>query len=371
MTSPTYDPTESDWATRYDVVENPRKHGIDTSVEGGAFASVRVPAWHRLGVVAEFQVSASRLLEMANADFPIFRGPITTRVEVPIAPGSPIHVFKEATDPRRFNICRTHPVSGDLEILGQASDGYPLWTPRDVLVGFGDGIVAYGEPTVSTCGVLDGGRQVFMAFELPTDVTVGGMEREMRLWMVVSTSFDQSAPTMAMVTPIRTVCANTLRVGKIEALGRFSVRKTRNAELATAQARSALDLVMPVTDVFQAEAEAMLSVQVTNDKFAEIIADQFGPGEEPSKRAQGLWETKQTKLMELFTKADTQANIRNTGYGAYNAVIEYCDWETRVRGAGDRDAARFRRSVIDAADAVTQPKRWMREVILDMAGASA
>lgn len=375
MTSPNqpgYDPTVNDWASQYDTAENPLKHGIDETVTGGAFASVRWGAWHKLGVTMPAGTTAPQLLKAGGADFPIYQAPIQTRLEVPISPGSPIKIFQYAEDDRRVNICRTHPETGELQILGQASPGYQLWTPYDVLVGFGDAILEYGEPTVSTCGVLDEGRRVFMSFELPADIRPGGLADEnVRLWLVVSTSFDQSLPTTARLTPIRAVCANTLRVGARKAISEFKIKRTRNADLNAMQAKTALGLVDPFLDALNAEAEALLKTHVTNMAFETIIANTFGPGEEPSKRAQTVWDEKRTKLMDLFTTADTQANVRNTAWGALQAVTEYCDWETKVKskpGITD-DEIRMWRSV-DGEKSVTSPKEQMARVLLELAGAA-
>lgn len=369
MTDPIeYDPTVSDWGSKYDVAEGPN-HQIDESVTGGAFASVRVPAWHKLGVVVEHQVSAEQLLKLGHADYPIFRAPITTRVEVPVAIGSPLTMWKEATDPKKVNICRLHPQTQKLEILGQASPKYPLWTPKDVLVGFGDAILKQGAPTVSTCGALDGGRRVFMSFKLPRDVQVGGMADEStQLWLVVTTSFDQSEPTAATITPIRAVCANTVRAGIAAAKARFTIRKTSNADLQAAQARTALGLVEPFVAEFQQQADTLLDLHVTNARFEQIIQAEFGPGEDASKAQLSRWEPKHDKLMELFVTAPTQANVKNTGWAALNAVGEYADWFMKIKkSSGDPDAVRFARS-IGGNKSVEKPKDTMLRALLALAG---
>jgi phage/plasmid-like protein (TIGR03299 family) len=366
--SPEYDPTVNDWGTKYDVKEGPN-HQIDETVTGGAFASVRQPAWHKLGVVVNEPVSAGKLLQLAKCDFDILRAPITSELEVPISPGSPLKVRKTATDTKRVNICRVHPETNELQILGQASPGYPLWTPRDTLVNFGDAILNYGEPTVSTCGALDEGRKVFMSFELPKEIHVGGvLDEQVRLWLTVSTSFDTSLPTMAMISGIRTVCANTLRVGKMKALSTYKVKKTKNAELAAEYARDALGLVLPYMDEFQEVANQMIATHMTNDQFRKIIEKEFGPGEDPSKKALTSWAEKESQLMALFADADTQANARNTAWGALNAVGEFADWFTKATGdPAQADAKRFTRSIF-GEKSIADPKDNMARVIREFCG---
>jgi hypothetical protein len=91
MTSPNFtqydpstDPTVSTWGgSAYDRAENNVTHNIDESVPGGAFASVRAPAWHNLGTVHDKQVSALELLKSAYGDYEVFKSPDFAHVERP------------------------------------------------------------------------------------------------------------------------------------------------------------------------------------------------------------------------------------------------------------------------------------------------
>lgn len=374
---PGYDPTIEDWAKRYDVAENPLRHGIDTSVTGGAFASVRNPAWHQLGVVKTEQCSALELLQAAHADYPILRAPIRTgelEVEIPTVEGMPPMFVKyaDAVDERRTNICRVHPETGQLQILGQASKDYPLWTPRDVLVGFGDAILGTAKPNVSTCGVLDDGRRVFMSFELPEAIKISSELGEyIRLWLVVHTSFDTNTPTYANLTPLRPVCANTLRVGVREQIARYTIRKTKNADLQAAQAREALGLVKAFTEELVGNATKLLQVKVSKDLFVDIIRRNWGPADDADKKTVTKWEEKENQLVGLFSTADTQANVRGTAWAALQAVTEERDWFSKVNGSkgkteGELDAIRFRRS-LEFEKSVTDPKDLMFKELMALA----
>lgn len=365
MTAP-YDPTISDWGAKYDVAEGPN-HNIDETVTGGAFAAVRDPAWHKLGVVVDHQVSARELLRLAHCDFPIYQAPIRAELDVPLNPGSALKIKRTAVDDRRYNICRLHPETNNLQILGQASKDYPLWTPEDVLVGFGDSIIETGAPTVSTCGALDSGRQVFMSFELPEHIKVGGMtDEEVRIWLLVHTSFNQSAPTTASLVTIRSVCQNTIRAGLAAKISQLKLKKTKNADLQAAQARTALGLVQPHMEEFQRRADALIETALTTDTFTKIIEKEFGPREDASKTAQTVWDEKKGKLIELFTEAPTQANIKGTAWAGLNAVGEYVDWMTKVKN-DQGDETRFKRSIF-AEKSTENPKAAMRRALFEFAG---
>jgi phage/plasmid-like protein (TIGR03299 family) len=376
MTQP-IDPTISQWGNTVDPAEAPC-HGIDETVTGGAFASVRDGAWHGLGTVwlpeqHDGRLPTSReLLREAKCDFPIYTNEILAQVERRDSEGLLLDV-EIVADNRRVNLLRDHPETGRAQILGQVGKGYPLWTPEEILCGFGDGILQYGEPTVSTCGALDEGRQVFMAFKLPKDIKVGGLSDEMiQLYLVTHTSFDGSTATTARLTSIRTVCRNTLEAGKRVAVSEYRIRKTRNAKLAVIQAQTALGLVAPYLADVQAEADAMITTRITKDQFQAIITKEFGPGEDPSKKAVAAWAPREQKLMELFTTADTQANVRDTAWGAFNAVVEYADWEMNLQGSKgmtDQQVAtgKFKRSLF-GDPTVVSPKIAARRVFRDLSG---
>jgi phage/plasmid-like protein (TIGR03299 family) len=371
-TSPNYDPTFKAWGTQYDVAENKLRHGIDETVTGGAFASVNYGAWHSLGVVRE-QCTALELLREGGCDFPIFRTPVFTgplEVSLGEIDGQPMTVqYEGVEDQRNTNIVRVHPETNQLQVLGQASKSYPLWTPRDVLVGFGDAILGAAKPNVSTCGALDGGRRVFMSFELPEEIRVGGMSDErVRLWLTVQTSFDQSTPTGGWISPIRTVCLNTVRAGQRAALSKFSIRKTKNADLQAKQAREALDLVPTFREDFERTTGAMVAATLTDDQFIAIINEEFGPREDAKEAVVKKWEAKEEQLVTLFRNADTHANVRNTAWAGLQAVTQERDWFSKVaKDDPNPIGTRFWRS-LEGQAVVTNPKDAMLRRMLELAG---
>lgn len=361
------DPTNNDWGQGVD----PGERKIDPQVSSAAYKYYG--AWHNLGkVVRDENVTAEQLLVLADADYPIFRAPVTATVKAPVSKGSPIEIIHEITDPSIVNICRLNPASGIPEILGQASPTYPLWTNRDVFLGFADKIIDDAKPTASTCVVLRGGRECVMSFELPEGIEVGGMQdfgEQARVWVVVATSYDQKAPTTAHLSTIRPVCINTLRAGRAQGFASYTVRKTKNADLKVQMARDVLKLVPKFTAAAKEEFDELLSIRVTNQKFEEIVSGLFGPGEDPSKAQAERWQVKLDALNGLFRNADTQANIRGTGWAAVNAVGEYADWTQRmkkVKDGADSQAARFWRSISEVRP-VVEPKIHITNAILALA----
>lgn len=358
------DPTNNDWGQGVD----PGERKVNPQVTSAAYKYYG--AWHNLGhVVRDENVTAEQLLVLGGADYPIFRSPIRADVQAPVAKGSPIEIVHEIVDPNTTNICRLNPESGIPEILGQASPNYPLWSNRDVFLGFADRIIDDAKPTASTCVVLRGGRQCVMSFELPEGIQVGGMadfDEQARVWIVVDTSYDQKSPTTAHISTIRPVCINTLRAGRAQGFASYVVRKTKNADLKVQMARDVLGLVPKFTAAAKAEFDELLSVQVTNDRFEKLVSGLFGPGDDPSKAQAERWQVKIDHLNRLFRDAHTQANIRNTGWAAVNAVGEYCDHIQKLKKPKDgqnAEAARFWRS-LSGEKSVTSPKIHITDAVL-------
>lgn len=378
---PGYDPTISDWASKYDVAEGPN-HGIDETVTGGAFASVRNPAWHRLGVVFEEQVSAETLLQAAYADYEVFHAPVATMVDVPVLSpsGEPIVIDdkpltreERSYDPTKRNICRRHPETGELQILGQSAPGYKLRSNREVFVEFADKLIDTAHPNVSTAGVLYGGRQAFMSWQLSNEILVNG-EDAAELWLMAHTSHDGSRPTTLAIVPIRTVCQNTLRVGLAGAKTRWQIRHTRNSKLVITEVREALKLGYSYVEDWTSMATDLARSEITNNEFEKLITQAFGPKDDASKKALDAWDEKRTKLLATWGNSATTEGVRGTAWGAINTVTEYLDWGTKVQKnsfethvdgklrVDDADGYRFWRS-LDGDKSVEKPKQiWTKRI---------
>ena len=183
--------------------------------------------------------------------------------------------------------------------------------------------------------------------------------------------YDLSVPTSCHLSTLRPACRNTVRAGRAQGFASYTVKKTKRADLKVQYAREALGLLPKFTGAVQAELDELIKVHVTNAKFAEIVTDLFGPGETPRPAAQALWDAKFEQLMHLFTAADTQANIRNTGWAAVNAVGEYADWKTKTKERADlpgitADGVRFWRSLTDEKG-IKGPKIGITQAVLALA----
>jgi len=254
--------------------------------------------------------------------------------------------------------------SGEMQGIGIVSHTYPIVDERTAF-GFLDQVIDSGEANVVSAGLLFEGKRAFCCFALPNEIMVGGVDAT-RMYAMITISHDGSTPIFGAVTPIRTVCQNTVVMGLQAAARIWSVRHTPNMKLQVAEARKALDITYSYADAWTKAAEELLAAKVTNAKFDEIITELFAPNEpSPSKVAVSNWSRKRDDLFTLFTEADTQvaAGIGGTAWGAFNAIVEWQDWSRPVRGASDATGAQFQRSLTEKSDTKDEIRQAVRQLV--------
>lgn len=349
-------------------------HNIDLTVTGGAFAAVREPGWHGLGVVTKEQVDALTLLRMGHGDYPVFHAPVKSTVEVPVMPGSSIMKTVTVEDDRVRNVVRIHPETNMPQIVGQSSPTKQLWNNREIFVDWADQFMDMAKPEVSACGVLDEGRRAFMCWKLPMNILIHGDRDQVELWLMAYTSYDGSAVTSASVSTIRTVCQNTVNAALKGAIQRYAVKRTANAKLNIEQAKDMLGLSYKYAEEYRFVAERMAEHELSVTSFDAIARKLWGPDDdETNKRTLKAWDTKRDTLMHLFTESESNKGIHGTAWGAYNAVAEYVDHLTEVKAfsvtSGKQDEAGFRlwRGLMQEKQVAT-PKADIFDVLADLVG---
>jgi phage/plasmid-like protein (TIGR03299 family) len=359
------DATVDGWGTAKDIGERAMQDGIEKNADGTAsFAAVRHKGWHNLGTVFDKPTPALEMLQAANADYEVF-----LIEDMGVIRNEAGDIIASATDPRKRKTARRNPVTGELEILGTVAPTYPIFNNRESFVGFGDALTQLDAPNTASCGVLDNGRRAFMSWKLDKNILVGGLDAA-DLWLMVSTSHDGSQPLRAAVTMVRTVCTNTCRWNWRNAVTKWSIKHTPNAKLAIADATESLKLSYAYAEQWEEMAEQMINAQLSADKFAQIIEENFGPGEDVKPATATKWEKKKDRLMELFTVADTQANCRNTAWAGLQAIGEFQDWDLKVATPGwetNPDGYRLLRS-LDEEKTVHGPKQAAFQIFTEYAG---
>lgn len=375
------DPTRAGWSgnglraqgtnqTAYDLAEYRVRDGID----GERFASVGYGAWHEIGKVAGPGTTAEELLRLAGGFYPVYTVPSYAPIFVNDDPLQAVTGWTK--DETRLQVCRRNPETGVQEVLGNASRKYGLWQHTEMFCDFADALMDVTEPAASTAGILFGGRQAFMCWQIPDTISVGGVDDTIQLWLLAHTSHDGSAPATLAVTPLRTVCANTSRWNIRNALYRVAIRHTVNREnyheAKLLEVREALHLVQGYAGELEAEANKLVETHMTTARFEEIVAGIWGPAEDASKGTLTKWDLTMGKLLDIWGVDEKQAACRNTAWAAVNTIGQYADWEIKFKDKdalwdGTQQGGRFWRSLSGNRD-VQSKKNAIMAAVAEYAG---
>lgn len=206
-----------------------------------------------------------------------------------------------------------------------------------------------------TAGSLRGGRQVFLTMKLPQSLTIGTSD-EVDLYIAAFNSHDGSSAFRIVVTPVRVVCANTLRAGLRDARSSYTVRHTSGARGRIAQARQALGLTFKYADEFEKAAQRMLDAEMSTPMLRSVVEQLWPVANSDSARKKTNQATRWNTIRNLFEQADTQAGIRGTAWAGYNAITEYANHVAPARGTNPdlKNTARAERVITGTADDVME-----------------
>lgn len=303
-------------------------HDLEIGINGEAsFASLREPAWHKLGTVFNEEVSTKKMLELAHLDNWNVR---LEKVEMP----------ESFSSDRAYNyVVRTNPFDNEVnDVLGVVGERYRILQNED-LFDFGDALLD-GGGRWETAGSIKGGRQVFgsLALERETVLDPSGVSDKVNSYLLVNTSHDGSIAIQASVTPVRVVCANTLNLALGTGIGRnrsvkqsYKIRHTQTAQGKVQAAREALGLANAYMDEFDKMAQEMIQKQVTQDQFSRILETAYPMPDNDKKGAVSKWQNKLELIEDIYT-GQYNDTIAGTAWGALNAMTERIDWYRNSRG---------------------------------------
>ncbi len=292
---------------------------IDNTTGEAAFYSHRQPAWHGLGTVTEEAKTSEEVLRLAKLDWEVEK--------LPILPMNRGKLGKKI--PNRFATVRTDTGDWVGGLVGNT------WTPiqnREAFA-FLDELVGGGHVTYETAGALDGGRVVFMSVMSPS-ITIDpeGAGDRIDLYTLFANSHDGRSAAVAVETPVRAVCTNTLDLAVSEAQRVWKVRHTVDALSQLEEARRTLGFTERYAAALEAEATALYQQAMTNQEFDKLITRLWGaPSKDARKHIVAAYEERRDRLHHLFAEADTQDNIRGTRWAALQAVVEFDDYFRTVK----------------------------------------
>ena len=303
-------------------------HNLETNGNDVAFALRGKPAWHNLAnriFNQDEDVSTQTMLDEAKlSNWNVRLSPLTDYIP---------ETFNDVSE--NSLVLRTNPFNGGTDVLATVGKRYHV-LQNEELFAFADNIHdANPECRWESAGSLKKGKVVFGTVDIPRTMVLDpqGANDQTKLYLIVWTSHDGSVAVQAAITPVRVVCQNTLNLAMRNAKQSFKIRHTQSVEGRIQVARETLGLALGYFDEFEKEAQALYSQSITDAEFSKLIQTIYPkPDKDSAKVALTKWENKVVLLDSLYHNSPTNANIKGTKWGAFNALTERLDYYRSGRG---------------------------------------
>ena len=302
-------------------------HNLEENNGQVAFALRGKPAWHNLAnkIFGEEEIvtTQSMLSEAKLSNWNV-------RLEA-MADHTP-ESYRDSSGAQL--VLRTNPFDSGTDVLSVVGSRYKV-VQNEELFAFADNILDGDESCKwESAGSLKKGKVVFGSLTVPRTMVLDpqGANDETKLYLIVWTSHDGSVAVQAAITPVRVVCQNTLNLAMRNAKQSFKIRHTQSVEGRIQVARETLGLALGYFDEFEKEAQALYSQSITDAEFSNLIRTIYPKPEKDSKGALKKWENKVVLLDDLYHNSPTNANIKGTKWGAFNALTERLDYYRTSRG---------------------------------------
>jgi phage/plasmid-like protein (TIGR03299 family) len=287
--------------------------------------TARKPAWHGLGVMTPDALTSRDAIVKAGLDWtvstrPLFTGKLNT---------------DGVTDLIDVNDHYATVRDSDDSVLGVVGSRY-LPIQNLECFDFLDTVVDDSDAKYETAGSLYNGRVIWLLLNLNKSVQVD--EDITHNYLLLTNSHDGTSSLKGLTTPIRVVCANTLRLAIGGKTNGFSFKHTSNLQGKVAQARATLTRAYDYVDTFQLEMERLLDTEVTNEKFDEIMTEVMPLPVPTSDNISVITRINNNRstIENLFNKPEFDTH-RNTGWAFINATSNFEQWVSAIRGKASRD----------------------------------
>lgn len=271
-------------------------------------------AWHGLGTVLPQQfLTSDEVLKAVRMNYDVALAPAyikvgETFIEIPNTKGT-----------YRTDLNMPFAAVGNKYTIVQNMDAFKFF----------DSIIENGEAIYETAGVLGDGERIFLCAKMPNYITIDGTKDVTAMYVVLTLSHDGSGSVKAMLTPIRVVCANTLRMAIGAAKNTVNIRHTASADARLSEAAKLLG----ITNTYVDEVNTLLNklaVTSIDDKFADMIIskvfDNTKDGEKVSTKTANIL----TAVKADYLNGVGQDGIINTAYGLFNGITHYFDHTART-----------------------------------------
>jgi phage/plasmid-like protein (TIGR03299 family) len=277
-----------------------------------------------IGTHSEYEVnSAHDLMVKANLDWEV------TLENVFINETDPIEV------PDRYATVKW--IDGRIEPLAVVGSRYKVLQNSEIFSCLDD-IVNNSDARYGAAGELKGGNVVWATIELPANITVG--DDPHNAYVIARTSHDGSMPFQMTPVVNRLNCTNQINAAMMSGKAKgiyYRVKHSPNSSINPDDIRKAFKIMNEDIQKYATVSTYLRSIEFSNQEFKNFVNRvyplpskiEFSPyemlsaGERTSKtRAE---RSRASALNVWIGETDTQHNIKNTKFGAFQAIVEATD----------------------------------------------
>ena len=290
-------------------------------------------AWVKAGK-AVTATSAAEAAKQAGLDWTVSTQPLQAYVT------NEVNEYESVTDyypVENKKAVLKHGTDGNNSVIGVVGNKYKLVQNIEVFNAL-DSLIDSGEARYAAAGEIKNGSQVWMVLELPHGVYVADDPHVAML--LVKTGHDGSSSVVIKPIIERLFCANQIN-GLITGNKKYNdytyrMTHTTNQELSINDIRNITRLTYSAIGDYQDTANRLLSVKMSRDKAVDYFKRvwalpseiEAAPVDMLSKgqlKQRTIALNARQKAWTIYSESPTQENIRDTAFGAWQAVIEYAD----------------------------------------------
>lgn len=279
--------------------------------------------WHGLGTQFSEPFTTAQAIEAAGLGYEVTRENVYRLFN-----GQPIEV------PGKFVTIN----QDNQEILGLVGDRYEIVQNRDAF-GWFDEIAKETGARFTTAGALGVGERIWLMATLPDNMTPLFGD-EIKKNCLLTNTHDGSGAVTIRFTPIRVVCQNTLTASMRGSKEFISLKHT---ESVRGRLQQTAMIVKEMNNHFTRLGETFneMASLLIDDEWIEAYEERlFGP--RPTQDASGVSQAVWQRRVNGFESRLSGGmgvdipGVKGTRWGAYNAAVEWADYEFPIRKGTDR-----------------------------------
>lgn len=278
-------------------------HNLNIKKDGTASFASTEKAWHGLGQIVKGAMTSKEAIELGGLDYQVIKKPLFTEVD-----GKKIEVANNFATLR----------SDNNDTLGVVGNRYEIVQNSDAFCFF-DAIVGQKQAIFETAGALGKGERIFITAKMPKYIRIGDTDDVTEVYVILTNTHDGSGSVIAAITPVRIVCANTLRMALKNTINKVSIRHTKNVQDNLMEAHKLLKISNDYITEMQATVNA-LSLKKVSDKQVYDLVNTLFPSD--SKNTTRIDNIKQEVLTSYFSGIG-QEKVLGTAWGVLNGITHF------------------------------------------------